>query len=172
MKNHEYRLSNIRYLTSALVNGRTYDPRVWSRRAANFLKLGYPDLATGDAIKALTLIRRINSDADLDEIGIQTWNIIKHAWATPSVPNPTREQVRDFALPMEGIILLTLAQALFLCNCFTECIQAIKEYQREDNPFADSIEVISMLAVICQRIKNEEYAVTGDVNNKEDVSDR
>src|SRR5271154_4810532 len=48
---------HLRSLTQRL-HGSPYDPSVWVRRSDILLSMGYPELATSDAYKALMLIRK------------------------------------------------------------------------------------------------------------------
>ncbi|KAK6339795.1 hypothetical protein TWF718_009188 [Orbilia javanica] len=62
-------------LTSALEIS-PYDPDLWQKRAIAYLKLGYPDLAIGDAYRALLLVQELleaHEESEFGFVGLVAW---------------------------------------------------------------------------------------------------
>ncbi|KAF3220251.1 hypothetical protein TWF679_009631 [Orbilia oligospora] len=62
-------------LTGALAIS-PYDPDLWQQRAITHVKLGYPDLATGDAYRALLLVQELleaHEESEFGFIGLVAW---------------------------------------------------------------------------------------------------
>ncbi|KAF3191987.1 hypothetical protein TWF788_004178 [Orbilia oligospora] len=62
-------------LTDALAIS-PYDPDLWQQRAITHVKLGYPDLATGDAYRALLLVQELleaHEESEFGFIGLVAW---------------------------------------------------------------------------------------------------
>src|SRR4051812_442120 len=62
-------------LTDALAIS-SYDPELWYLRATAYIKLGYPDLAIGDAYRALLLVQELleaHDESEFGFIGLDAW---------------------------------------------------------------------------------------------------
>src|SRR3954463_11350663 len=102
---------HLQSLTQRL-HGSPYDPSVWIRRSGVLLSMGYPELATGDAYKALILIRKSRNPRS----GLST-RVNHHLAIYQSSTTRSNEMQRSAA---EQSAMLALAQALLLANCLQE----------------------------------------------------
>src|SRR5271168_1160814 len=104
---------HLQSLTQRL-HGSPYDPSVWIRRSDVLLSMGYPELATSDAYKALILIRKSRNPRS----GLAA-RVNHHLAIYQSSTATSNELQRSVA---EQNAMLALAQALLLANCLQESL--------------------------------------------------
>jgi hypothetical protein len=103
---------HLQNLTQRL-HGSPYDPSVWVRRSDVLLSMGYPELATSDAYKALMLIRKSRNPRS--SLAAQ----VNHHISICQSSTTSNELQRSAA---EQSAMLALARALLLANCLQESL--------------------------------------------------
>ncbi|KAE9965052.1 hypothetical protein BLS_007894 [Venturia inaequalis] len=103
---------------------RPYSPKRWMLRAGALMRLGYPDLAAGDAYKATILFGRPSA----------TFNSIHSRLNREGVPRGcTRKATFDQRVDeLRCDVTQTLATCLFFCNSFQECLDVLLQDTREE----------------------------------------
>jgi hypothetical protein len=104
---------HLQSLTQRL-HGSPYDPSVWIRRSDVLLSMGYPELATSDAYKALILIGKSRNPRSSLAARVN-----QHL-ATYQSSTATSNELRSSAAEQNA--MLALAQALLLANCLQESL--------------------------------------------------
>lgn len=115
-------------LTQRLI-GCPYDPVAWLQRAEVLLPLGFPELAVGDAYKALLLIRQSRGSEDRLAASINRHLIIN---APISLANAEAQR----SVTEQGV-LLALGQGLLFANCLQDSLEyaqrAVANYPKNAN---------------------------------------
>lgn len=120
-------IRHVQYLTEKLTHA-PYDPAIRSDRADHLLALGYPELAVGDAYRALLLCHYPNGRIpDLSRLSPPTGAISTKLDAGQS----------NQPLPAERVLYCTLIQALYDCHCHPEALAIcqVAESRFLDDPF-------------------------------------
>lgn len=92
-----------------------HDPVAWLQRAEVLLSLGFPELAVGDAYKALLLIRKSRRSED------RLAASINHHLGINAPISLTNAEVQRSAT--EQGVLLTLGQGLLFANCLQDSLE-------------------------------------------------
>jgi hypothetical protein len=143
---------HLQSLTQRL-HGSPYDPSVWIQRSDVLLSMGYPELATSDAYKALILIRKSRNPRS----GLAA-RINHHLAIYQSSTATSNELQRSVA---EQNAMLCLAQALLLANCLQESLDYA---QLAVTTYPKNRKLLSVLATVQRAYDHDQLESETDEN--------
>jgi hypothetical protein len=143
--------TEIRNCTESLLKS-PYNPTLWLKRSKILIKLSFPELACGDAYKALSLIKASHDGSSKLTHCVKLEVAMDLVSAQEYFPNtlPTEilmssigiQRVRSQLHELEHEAVLALARGLLHAESFQECLELIRE---NTGKFFEAPELLSVL---------------------------